>query len=243
MIEIDKYIIEPTHKITFHVVGVGGTGSHVLNNLARMHKVLKMLEHPGITVTAYDPDIIENNNIGRQLFYPQDINKNKAVVLISRINRTYGLDWSAEPIYYNEDMVSSNILITCIDRIDVRLSLSYFTYIGKNHLSVFSKPIYWIDVGNNKMNGQIYLDDYGEKFQRYHDIFGKQIVNIDEDNKSDGCNIINSLNEQELFINEFMANLTVDFIYRILKNRIINHNLIFADLLNYNIQIDKKLKL
>jgi molybdopterin/thiamine biosynthesis adenylyltransferase len=172
-----------------------------------------------ILFELYNTDLLIDNPINKKIINQEILNK------------------------HCEGDYDENILTTCIDRIDVRLSLSYFTYIGKNHLSVFSKPIYWIDVGNNKMNGQIYLDDYGEKFQRYHDIFGKQIVNIDEDNKSDGCNIINSLNEQELFINEFMANLTVDFIYRILKNRIINHNLIFADLLNYNIQIDKKLKL
>jgi molybdopterin/thiamine biosynthesis adenylyltransferase len=172
-----------------------------------------------ILFELYNTDLLIDNPINKKIINQEILNK------------------------HCEGDYDENILTTCIDRIDVRLSLSHFTYIGKNHLSVFSKPIYWIDVGNNKMNGQIYLDDYGEKFQRYHDIFGKQIVNIDEDNKSDGCNIINSLNEQELFINEFMANLTVDFIYRILKNRIINHNLIFADLLNYNIQIDKKLKL
>jgi molybdopterin/thiamine biosynthesis adenylyltransferase len=172
-----------------------------------------------ILFELYNTDLLIDNPINKKIINQEILNK------------------------HCEGDYDENILTTCIDRIDVRLSLSHFTYIGKNHLSVFSKPIYWIDVGNNKMNGQIYLDDYGEKFQRYHDVFGKQIVNIDEDNKSDGCNIINSLNEQELFINEFMANLTVDFIYRILKNRIINHNLIFADLLNYNIQIDKKLKL
>lgn len=235
MIKMNKYFYDLTHKVTVRVAGVGGTGSHVLNNLARMHKVLKMLGHPGISVRAFDPDIVEAHNVGRQLFYPQDEGLNKASVLISRINRTYGLDWVGHEDYFYDNNAGANIVITCVDKVELRLAMGLFTSPVQPSYgrSIYSYNFYWIDIGNRKMDGQIYLDDYGENFMRFTDAF-PMLPDVKEE--PGGCNIIDSLNAQELFINEFLANLAVNMLYQMLRTKEIHHNVIYADLENHNIQ-------
>ena len=64
----DKYLLSPYHSVTVLVAGAGGTGSQVITNLARMSVALQALGHPGLHLTAFDPDTVTEANIGRQLF-------------------------------------------------------------------------------------------------------------------------------------------------------------------------------
>ena len=68
------------------VYGCGGTGSHVINGLARINHALKQLGKDEIYVTAYDYYVVTKANVGRQAFYPNDIGHKKSKVLIERIN-------------------------------------------------------------------------------------------------------------------------------------------------------------
>src|SRR5689334_2966599 len=69
----EQYIINPPHPITINVIGCGGTGSQVLNSLARMNSALKALGHTGLYVRAVDPDKVTEANMGRQLFSMADV--------------------------------------------------------------------------------------------------------------------------------------------------------------------------
>ena len=73
---IDNYLLNPQHPVTVNLIGAGGTGSQVLTCLARLDVTLRALGHPGLFVTLYDPDIVTDANIGRQLFgcsdYPSE---------------------------------------------------------------------------------------------------------------------------------------------------------------------------
>lgn len=89
----DSYLINPQHPVTVNLIGAGGTGSQVLTCLARLDITLRGLGHPGLFVTLYDPDIVTESNIGRQLFSPSDMGLNKAQCLITRINNFFGNDW------------------------------------------------------------------------------------------------------------------------------------------------------
>ncbi len=128
---VDSYFHNPTHPITVSLIGCGGTGSQVLTCLARMNSTLIALGHPGLHVTAYDPDDVSEANIGRQLFSPGDIGLNKAIVLISRLNRFFGTAWEAHPQLYKHS-VASNITITCVDNVKSRLTLSKSIILEKN---------------------------------------------------------------------------------------------------------------
>ena len=116
---IDNYLINPQHPVTVNLIGAGGTGSQVLTGLARLDVTLRALGHPGLFVTLYDPDIVTEANIGRQLFGYSDMGLNKAQCLITRINNFFGNDWKAVPDIFPVMMKNAcrdnmaNITITC----------------------------------------------------------------------------------------------------------------------------------
>ena len=92
----DRYLLNPHHPVTVFVIGAGGTGSQVATNLARMSIALQALGHPGLHVTVFDPDTVTEANIGRQLFSESELGLNKAVALVTRINRFFGFSWEAK---------------------------------------------------------------------------------------------------------------------------------------------------
>ena len=70
-----------THPVNIDLIGVGGGGSLVLSGLVRLHLAIKSLGHPhGLAVNVWDPDIVSQANVGRQLFAPNEIGLNKAEV-------------------------------------------------------------------------------------------------------------------------------------------------------------------
>ena len=74
------YTFDPRQMIRqIVVVGLGGTGSHVARNLARLlyHRRENRQSVPDMLFV--DPDIVESSNLGRQLFAPADLNQSKAV--------------------------------------------------------------------------------------------------------------------------------------------------------------------
>ena len=91
----DKYLLSPYHPITVLVAGAGGTGSQVITSLARMSVALQALGHPGLHLTAFDPDTVTEANIGRQLFSETELGLNKATALVTRVNRFFGYAWEA----------------------------------------------------------------------------------------------------------------------------------------------------
>ena len=92
--------MNPQHPVTVNIIGAGGTGSQVLTGMARLDVTLRALGHPGLFVTVYDPDIVTDANIGRQLFGPSDLGLNKSQCLVTRINNFFGNDWKAEASFY-----------------------------------------------------------------------------------------------------------------------------------------------
>ena len=130
---IDNYLLSPHHPVSVHIIGAGGTGSQVATNLARMDMALRALGHPGLHVTVFDPDTVSEANIGRQLFSESEIGLNKAVALVTRINRFFGSTWVAEDRRYPVRKTgkegkghTANIVITCTDNIRSRLDLWRF---------------------------------------------------------------------------------------------------------------------
>lgn len=85
---IDNYLINPQHPVTVNLIGAGGTGSQVLTGLARLDVTLRALGHPGLFVTLYDPDIVTEANIGRQLFGYSDMGLNKAQCALLPVSTT-----------------------------------------------------------------------------------------------------------------------------------------------------------
>ena len=96
----DKYLLSPYHPVTVLVAGAGGTGYQVITSLARMSVALQALGHPGLHLTAFDPDTVTEANIGRQLFSETELRLNKATALVTRVNRFFGYAWEARECRY-----------------------------------------------------------------------------------------------------------------------------------------------
>jgi len=118
------FLANPVHPIQVKLAGVGGNGTHMLKGLAAIHAALLSLGHMGISVIAYDDDTVSKSNVGRQLFYPSDLGKNKAEIFINRINRSYGFSWIAIPHRLkalNMTDGKCNIFISCVDKGKTRM--------------------------------------------------------------------------------------------------------------------------
>ena len=63
-----------------------------LTGLGQIHASLRAMSAQdgckcqGLNVTVYDPDVVTQFNIGRQLFYQTDLGQNKALCLVGRVN-------------------------------------------------------------------------------------------------------------------------------------------------------------
>jgi PRTRC genetic system ThiF family protein len=105
------------------VIGCGGNGSGVLLGLCALNQGLRGLGHPGIHVTAFDPDSVTPANFGRQLFVPSEIGQNKAIALIQRVNMAFGLNWAAVPLRFRRIQTQPQIVISCVDSKQARDSV------------------------------------------------------------------------------------------------------------------------
>lgn len=215
-----SFFVNDINKTKVIVIGAGGTGSHVLKNLARMDYALVRLNKPGLEVILYDDDVVSEYNIGRSEFAYSDIGKYKAEILIRRINRFYGLDWEAKTKKYDEfRFISERIIITCVDTIKIRKEMLK----SKNQ-----RYTYWIDVGNMKNHGQIILMNLDNKAQPKNSGFEtvsklKNLIDIfpdymklKDDESIPSCSMFEALENQGLFINSLLAELTANLLMEFL---------------------------
>lgn len=130
------------------VVGVGGTGGYCLQQAARLLYGLRELGKNVPSVLLIDGDTVEEKNLLRQYFLPQDIGDKKASVLAERYSRAYGLEIAAYPEYLtretNFDAIGVSegaVIVGCVDNGSTRRILH-------DKLQRFQRVVY-IDSGNS----------------------------------------------------------------------------------------------
>ena len=147
-----------SEAIEVTLVGCGGTGSSMLDELFRMHSLLTRLDHPGLVVRVWDGDTVSPANVGRQRFWPCDVGWNKAELLVTRYVSFGEVEWSFEPRYFDEEgcqRLRTDILITCVDSPEVRVM------IGDTGPQSWAKHALWLDTGNDHDSGQVILGHLG----------------------------------------------------------------------------------
>ncbi|MFN3650056.1 MAG: PRTRC system ThiF family protein [Armatimonadota bacterium] len=216
-------------EVTIHLAGCGGNGAQMLYRLARMDRAIRSLGHPaGIYVRAFDPDLVSAANLGRQLFTPDDIGRNKADVLVQRVNLFHGLSWDAEPEAYGgqgetyeSDYFGArtsmrracDILITCVDSAKARREIHHG--ITQHRRGAQHTPLYWLDLGNTQSTGQVVLGEpidavnaQGSRRPRLPtvvEVFPELLdETIPEDNRP-SCSLAEALESQDLFINDLIV--------------------------------------
>jgi PRTRC genetic system ThiF family protein len=249
---VPSYFIKPTHPITVNVVGCGGTGSQILTKLAQVHHALVkgglgMGQHFGLHVRAFDGDIVTESNIGRQGFFPADIGQNKAQVLISRLNRAYGLGWEAHNTMYNNGYVKThglekaNIIISCVDSVSAREAIRDLQS-ATNKCHAFEKQWYWLDLGNSKTVGQVILGTISQPVQpkvesetvavlpNVFKLFPDLKRHETDEQQGPSCSVAESLSHQDLCINSMLAEWGKKMIWSIFKTMRLQHQGVFVNL-------------
>lgn len=240
---IDQYIASSQHKITINLVGAGGTGSHVLTNLAMINHSLIALSKQPLFVKVFDPDEVTATNVGRQTFSPADIGQNKAEVLVTRINRFYGTHWHSVSELYsvkNYDKRQANITISCVDSVRSRQDVFESFNLSKNYRS-YDCDLYWMDIGNRVNSGQIILGTTQKIKQprggksslpNFFDEFTFETLFKNEDENQPSCSMAEALARQDLFINKIMASYATHMLWELLTQYRISYRAIYVNLEN-----------
>ena len=246
---VDSYLLNPQHPVTVNLVGAGGTGSQVLTCLSRIDVSLRGLGHPGLFVTVYDPDIVTEANIGRQLFGPMDLGQNKAQCLVTRINNFFGNDWGAEPSVFPNDLKSlkqydmANITITCTDNIRSRIDMwNMLKDTEEARYRSYDTPLYWMDFGNTQASGQVVMGTIPKEIRQpasklYDTVPSLKVITrlvkyarVKETDSGPSCSLAEALEKQDLFINSTLAQLGCDIIWKMFRHGMIEHHGAFLNL-------------
>lgn len=217
--------------VKIHVVGCGGSGSHLLPRLAQLHKGMVALGHPkGLDVTVWDGDTVSESNTIRQNFFLPDIGHNKASVMINRLNMAFDLDWEDKPHHFSRGSVRGDVdfIIGCVDSKKARREIDAFV---RNAW----QACYWIDAGNESSSGQVIVGQFGKqvsddpmRLPLVTELY-PEIVEGDEDN-APSCSARESIFRQGLATNAMAASWIYAWIAEALRHGSIGWSGVFFNL-------------
>lgn len=226
------FLIPPAYPIAIVLVGCGGTGSHLAQALARLAGHVSHSPTP-LSLTFIDGDTVEAKNVGRQLFSPADVGRNKAQVLATRFSTLFGLRITAVPQMATAETFVSRyderhiyrIVVGAVDGADGRTAIH--TALQSDLFSL------WIDCGNHEASGQVCLGTTTDKADlagafalggicahlpapslQYPDLLKKAVVRPRAD-----CADAMIDNAQSLQVNQMMAAMAGQYLYQIVVHR------------------------
>lgn len=151
------YRLPPDRPLHLVLVGCGGTGSHIAQAAARL------AAHVGgssLKLTFIDGDTVEPRNVGRQLFAPFELGRNKAQTLAARLSAALGQSITAIPAMADGEMLRHlarehpehlGILVGAVDTATARTALALALGNGSGAWAA------WLDAGNHEASGQVAL--------------------------------------------------------------------------------------
>jgi PRTRC genetic system ThiF family protein len=218
------------------IVGCGGTGSLVAEGLCRL------LINSDLTLMLVDFDRVEPHNLLRQNFFAGEVGKFKSQALAERLSRHYGRRIGYSVMPYERDMFDepmgggmyhkamSLIIIGCVDTAEARRSIADGMSANLNS--------WWLDAGNGHHSGQVLLGNTGkfDGLKESFDIASHTVTRLPlpslqlrallippvEKTRPRDCAELIEDDEQSPTINQAMAMLVVDFIYRLLSGTLTN---------------------
>ena len=244
---IHSRIAAPNDPVPVVLVGLGGTGSQILSGLARIHMSLRALGHMGFDVHAVDGDAVSDANVGRQLFSPADVGRNKAECLVTRMNMFFGLDWKAYPVMATKSLelrdVRGNMPHTLITAVDSAAARKKIAKLKPAARYVRPQFIYWLDTGNTKDTGQVVLGTLTKEGvdQPTKGVTARTLPTVldlypdmaRQDRKAvqgPSCSVAESLERQDLLINQWVATAACQILWRGLRRGYITEHGAFINL-------------
>lgn len=235
---VHKYIQSNVHALSVVVVGAGGTGSVLLQHLARIHMSLRAQGKKGLMVSCIDGDKVEAHNPGRQLYTPGDVGRYKCVVMIERINRFYGTPWEAIPAMFNRsihnenNILPGNILISCTDNVQARKDID--AYLREMFILRVQEQYdnhYWIDTGNGRYTGQVILGSVRHSLPTCVELF-PDMAKREKKSKNVSCSLAEALEGQDLFVNPMVAMVASQLVWNITQEAKLDWTAAFINLKN-----------
>jgi len=210
--------------IQIALVGAGGSGSQMLDYLARLHRALLALGHPGgLDVTVIDADKVSYANVGRQAYYPTDVHTYKSVTLVNRANMALGTRWKAAVGRVTTDstgLAKFDMVIGAVDNRSARLGIL------RSLEHTMSGTRYWLDMGNRADDGQVVLGevpsnrtvkDKVDRLPHAGELF-PELIDAELDKHEDdvpSCSLAEALEKQSLFINPSMAMVAGNLLWQL----------------------------
>ena len=218
------------------IVGCGGTGSLAAEGLCRL------LIHSDLTLMLVDFDRVEPHNLLRQNFFAGEVGKFKSQALAERLSRQYGRKIGYSVMPYERDMFDEPmsagmyhkamalIIIGCVDTAEARRSIADSMNANWNN--------WWLDAGNGHHSGQVLLGNTGQPdgLKESFDMASHTVTKVPlpslqlpallippvEQTRPRDCAEAIENDEQSPTINQAMAMLVVDFVYRLLSGTLTN---------------------
>src|ERR1700675_84209 len=223
------------------VVGCGGNGTAVAAGLPYLHQAMLVAGHPGgLRVTLLDGDIISPANCVRQPFSSAEIGLAKAVVMVSRLNLFWGLNWTAIPEFLSEQskIGDFDVVIGCVDTRAAR------AMIAKQVQGCRSRVGYWLDLGNSADSGQFVLGQplngrnrrSAERLRTAPELFPEIVQESLDDDGVPSCSAVEALDRQEPFVNQALAYHALALLTRLFRYGRIEHHGAFVNVRENRVQ-------
>ena len=215
-------------RVAIHLAGVGGNGAQMAACLARLDIAIRALGHPhGLFVHAFDPDVVTESNVGRQLYSPSDIGASKAITTVTRLNHFYSLDWEASASsvedYWDRHARTrgrdGDVLVTCVDSRAARRTIHKYMFAGGRYS-------YWLDLGNSDHDGQVVLGEPPQTSRAWPsdaisrlpcvtELYPELLDDAKTETNEHSCSIRLSLASQGLFVNDFAVRNAAQLLYEL----------------------------
>jgi PRTRC genetic system ThiF family protein len=165
------------------LVGCGGIGAYMAQHIGRIMRVLYG-DQKGVNLTLVDPDVVNEENLGRQLFCDAEVGQPKAVALARRYGQAWALNTMAFEGQYSESLLLPSaeitILVGCVDNAAARRSLA--DTLANNPESPGSNAppkVWWLDCGNLRDTGRVLLGSaYSAEQMRGAFVDNKRCINL-----------------------------------------------------------------
>jgi len=230
-----SYEFDPQlHLKLIVIVGLGGTGSQLARSVTRMAYDMRRRNMFTPDILFIDPDVVEEKNVGRQMFTAADVGQNKAEVLARRFNYALGLGitWRAEPVtgdlfkeikLTDHSTYRGNEVILCgaVDNHAARAELAKINAT-------------WIDAGNHFAAGQVVIgntSDAGSVKRALEEakrvkrktlmlspnaaLVFPELLQPDEKPKISCADLV-ALGDQHLLINDAVAMVAAQYVFKLL---------------------------
>lgn len=209
--------------ITIDVIGAGGTGSQLADQLASLECTMRSLGHPGFRVTLHDGDHVERSNVGRQRFTHHDVGQMKVIPLVHRINGFYDLQWEASPLHVDPARAQDHLralhddglVITCVDKAAFRAEL------GRRCRNNRTGAL-WLDLGNGDAQAQCVLGHLGRpsegvRIPNILDLFPELAHMQREDEETPSCSAEVAIRRQPWPINRLVAISAMEMLWNLMR--------------------------